>query len=170
MSGNPRAGLATVVEPFIDEAVAQSRRPPHAQRQSRAGYGASLLAVCYATIGVYGPLARWPVEPVFRYAWWGCAVLGVCWLLAGLLGRERGPLIGRLGLFAEAACTSWLLWKHIYPADMPLAAFLLHTAYLAVLWSALAQILSALIGPSRGDARGLVDANIDENEFDWDRV
>jgi hypothetical protein len=33
----------------------------------------------------------------------------------------------------------------------------IHAAYLAVLWSALTQILSALIGPPRGNARSLVD-------------
>jgi hypothetical protein len=166
-----RNGLISgLITPFADEATAQSRRPPHAQRQSRAGYGASLLSLCYATREVYGPLARWPVEPAFHYAWWGCAVLGGWWLLAGLFGRIRGPLVGGLGLFVEAAGASGLLWKHIYPLGMPLATFLLHAAYLAVLWSALAQLATALIGPPRGNARKLVDENIAENEFDWDRV
>ncbi len=166
-----RNGLITgLVTPFADEAIEQSRRPPHAQRQSRAGYGASLLAVCYATRALYGPLAHWPVDPRFHYAWWSCAAFGVWWLFTGLLGRARGPLVGGLGLFTETAVASWLLWQHIYPAGMPLAAFLLHAAYLAVLCSALAQLATALIGPPRSAARGLVDENIIENEFDWDRV
>jgi hypothetical protein len=170
MSGNPHAGFASaLVEPLTGEAAAQSRRLPHAKRQSRAGYGASLLSGCYTTLDVCGPLAPSPAAPVFHYAWWGCAALGVWWLLAGMFGRARGPLVGGLGLLAEAAGASWLLWNNIYPAGMPLAAFLLHGIYLAVLCAVLAQILAAMIGP-RGNARLLVDENIGENEFDWDRV
>lgn len=170
MSGNQSSLPADLLRPFVDEAAAQASRPPHAQRQSRAGYGATALSVCYTTIELFGPLARGPVAPAFLYGWWGCAAVGVWWLFAGLFRRGRGPLVGGLGLFAEAAGTSWLLWNHIYPAGIPLAAFLLHAAYLVVLWSAVAQILSSMIGPSPGDARALVNENIDENEFDWDRV
>jgi hypothetical protein len=171
VSGDPRAGLVSaVVTPFTDEAAAQSRRLPHGQRQSRAGYGAALLSGCYTTLDVCGPLARGPLDPMLHYAWWGCAALGGYWLLAGLFGRARGPLVGGLGLFAEAAGASWLLWNNVYPADMPRAAFLLYGIYLAVLCAVLAQILAAMIGPPRGDALALVDENIDENTFDWDRV
>ena len=103
---------------------------------------------------------------MFHYAWWGCAALGAYWLLAGLFGRARGPLVGGLGLFAEAAGASWLLWNHMYPAGMPLAAFLLHGLYLSVLCAALAQFVAAFLALPRGDARALVDENIAENEFD----
>jgi len=170
MSGDPHGGFASALVTPFTEALAQSRRPPHAQRQSRAGYGATLLSGCYVTVHIYGPLARGPVDPAFFYAWVGCASLGAYLLLTGLFGRNRGPLVGGFGLFAEAAGAGWLLWNSIYPADMPFAAFLMHAAYLATLWSALAQLVAGLIGPPRGDARGLVDANIGENEFDWDRV
>src|SRR4051794_21340127 len=85
---DPHGGFASaLVTPFTDEALAQSRRPPHVQRQSRAGYGATLLSGCYVTVHIYGPLARGPLDPVFFYAWWGCAALGAYWLLAGLFGR-----------------------------------------------------------------------------------
>jgi hypothetical protein len=169
LPGDPRVvgPVSALTMPLADEADAQSRRPPHAQRQSRAGYGAALLSGCYTTLDVCGPLA--PLDPAFHYAWWGCAALGVYWLLAGLFGRARGPLVGGLGLVIEAAGASWLLWNHMYPAAMPRAALLLHGIYLGVLCAALAQFLAALIGP-RGDARRLVDENIDENEFDWDRL
>jgi hypothetical protein len=171
VAGDPRivGPLTAFTVPFADEATEQSRRPPHAQRQSRAGHGAALLSGCYSTLDVCGPLTRGPLDPVFHYAWWGFAALGVYWLLAGLFGRARGPLEGGLGLFVEAAGASWLLWNNIYPAAIPRAAVLLHGIYLAALCAALAQFLTALIGP-RGNARRLVEEDIDENEFDWDRV
>jgi hypothetical protein len=144
MAVDPRAGLLSALfTPFADEAAAQARRPPHAQRQSRAGYGAALLSGCYTTLDVFGPLAS--VPPALLYAWWCGAALGVYWLLAGFFGRARGPLVGGLGLLAETAGASWLLWDRMYPADMPAAMFLLHGIYLAVLCSALAQILAVLI-------------------------
>ena len=171
MPGDPRAGFTSaLVTPFADEAAAQSRRPPHAQRQARAGYGAALLSGCYTTLDVCGPLVSGPVDPIFHYAWWGAAAFGVYWLLTGFFDRARGPLVGGLGLLVEAAGAGWLLWNQIYPADMPFAALLLHGVYLAVLCSALAQILAALIGPPRGDALNMVEENISDNEFDWDRV
>jgi hypothetical protein len=170
MSGDPRVvgPLSAIAAVLADEATAQGRRPPQAQRQSRAGYGATLLSGCYTMLDVCGPLARGPLD-LFQYAWWGCAALGLYWLLAGLFGRARGPLVGGLSLFAEAAGASWLLWNHIYPAAMPHAAFVLHGVYLSMLCAVLAQFLAALIGP-RGDARRLVDENIDENEFDWEQL
>jgi hypothetical protein len=169
MSGDPRAGLAAAfVVPFADEAAAQSRRPLHAQRQSRTGYGATLLSWCYTTLNVCGPLAPVPLDPMFQYAWLGSAALGVFWLLAGLFGRARGPLVGGLGLFAEIAGASWLLWSGMYPAAMPLASFLLHGLYLSVLCAALAQVLPVLIVLPRGNALALVDENISANEFTWE--
>lgn len=161
MSGDPRAGLLSALfTPFADEAAAQSRRPPHAQRQSRAGYGAALLSGCTVTLDVCGPLALTPPAPVFLYAWCGCAALGVYWLLAGFFGRARGPLVGGLGLLAEAAGASWLLWSRMYPAGMPLAAFLLHGLYLSALCSALAQILAVLIALPPRDAERAVRRNM----------
>ena len=157
-----RGGLVTaLVTPFADEAAAHSRRPPHAQRQSRAGYGAALLSGCYTTFDAFGPLAPAPAAtPVLLYAWWGCAALGVYWLLAGFFGRARGPLVGGLGLLAEAAGASWLLWRGMYPAGMPLAAFLLHGIYLAALCSALVQILAVLIALPPRDAERAVRRNM----------
>jgi hypothetical protein len=155
-----RGGLITaLVTPFADEAAAQARRPPHAQRQSRAGYGAFFLSWCWVTLDLCGPLAPARIDPMFRYAWWGCAALGAYWLLAGFLGRARGPLVGGLGLLAEAAGATWLLWDRMYPADMPLAAFLLHGIYVSVLCSALAQFLAVLI-PLPGDAERIVRENM----------
>jgi hypothetical protein len=169
MSADPRAGLAAAfVVPFADEAAEQSRRPPHAQRQSRRGIGAALLSWCYTTLDVCGPLAPVSAAPVVQYVWLGCAALGVFWLLAGLVGRARGPLVGGLGLFAEIAGASWLLWSGMYPAAMPLASFLLHSLYLSVLCAALAQVLPVLIVLPRGNALALVDENISENEFTWE--
>src|SRR4051812_27496402 len=108
MMNDPRAGLASAfVTPFSDESAAQDRRPPHAQRQSRAGYGAALLSWCYTTFDVCGPRASAPLDPMFHYAWWGCAALGAFWLLTGLYGRARGPLVGGLGLLAEVVGSSW---------------------------------------------------------------
>jgi hypothetical protein len=162
---DPRAGLVSAfVAPFADEAAAQSRRPPHAQRQSRAGYGAFLLSWCVTMAGV-NPFAPDPPPPALLYAWWGCAAF---WLLTGLFGRARGPLVGGLGLLAEAASASWLLWNRMYPAGMPLAAFLLHGIYLSVLGAALAQIAAALIAWPRAGALALVDENIATNEFTWE--
>jgi hypothetical protein len=161
MAGDPHAGFVSAfVAPFADEATAQSRRPPHAQRQSRAGCGAALLSGCYITLDVCGPLASSPAPPVLLYAWWGCAALGVYWLLAGLLGRARGPLVGGLGLFAEAAGASWLLWSGMYPAAMPFASFLLHGLYLSVLCAALAQILAVLLVLPSRDAERAVRRNM----------
>jgi hypothetical protein len=170
MSGHdPRAGLVSaLVSPFAEEAAAQSRRLPHAQRQSRAGYGAFFLCWCWITFDVCGPAASVPPPPALFYAWWGCAALGVYWLLAGLFGRARGPLTGGLGLLAEAGGASWLLWNRMYPADMPMAAFLLHGFYLSVLCSALAQLAAAFLAMPRGDALALVDEDIAENEFTWE--
>lgn len=170
MSGDPRAGLMTaLVTPLTDEAAAQGRRTPHARRQSRAGYGGALLSGCYCTFYVCGPGAGSPLDPMFQYAWWGCAALGVYWLLAGLFGRARGPLVGGLGLLVEAAGASWLLWNRIYPAALPHVAFLLHGVYLAMLCAVLAQFVATLFGP-RSDALALVDENIAENEFDWEQM
>ena len=107
-----------------------------------------------------GPRASAPLDPVFLYAWWGCAALGAFWLLAGLFGRARGPLVGGLGLLAEAAGASWLLWSGMYPAGMPLAAFLLHGLYLSVLCSALAQFVAAFLALPRGDAERVVRENM----------
>jgi hypothetical protein len=164
-----RGGLVSaLVAPFADEAAAQSRRPPHAQRQSRAGYGAFLLSWCWLTLDLCGPLAPARIDPVLLYTWWGCAALGAYWLLAGLFGRARGPLVGGLGLLVEAAGASWLLWSRMYPADMPLAALLLHGVYLSVLCSALAQLVAAWFAEPRGDALALVDEDIAENEFTWE--
>ena len=56
----------------------------------------------------------------------------------------------------------------MYPAGLPLAAFLLHGIYLSVLCAALAQFVAAFLAMPRGDARAMVDENIDENEFDWE--
>jgi hypothetical protein len=166
---DPRAGLlSALVPPFTDEATSQRSRPPHAQRQSRAGYGGFFLSWCWVTLDVCGPVA--PVAPPLElfYAWWGCAALGAYWLLIGLFGRARGPLTGGLGLLAEAAGASWLLWNRMYPVDSPLASFLLHGVYLSVLCSALAQFVAAWIAEPRGGALALVDENIAENEFDWE--
>jgi hypothetical protein len=159
MSGrDPHAGLMSAfVAPFADEAAAQSRRTPHAQRQSRAGYGAALLSWCWITLDVCGPQTS--ASPALLYAWWGGAALGVYWLLAGFLGSARGPLVGGLTLLAEATGASWLLWDRMYPFDMPLAAFLLHGIYLSILCSALAQPLAALI-PLPGDAERTVRENM----------
>ena len=170
MSGHdPRAGLVSaLVSPFAEEAAAQSRRLPEAQRQSRAGYGAFFLCWCWITFDLCGPNAPAWIDPTFRYAWWVGAALGTYWLLAGLFGRARGPLTGGLGLLAEAGGASWLLWNRMYPADMPIAAFLLHGFYLSALCSALAQFAAAFLSMPRGDALGLVNENIADNEFDWE--
>ena len=161
MSGDPRAGLpSALVTPFADEAAVQSRRPPHAQRQSRAGYGAFFLSWCWVTLEVCGPIAPVRIDPMFHYAWWGFAALGMFWLLAGLFGRARGPLVGGLGLLAEAAGASWMLWNQMYPAAMPIASFLLHGVYLSVLCSALAQLVAAFLAMPRGDAESVVRRNM----------
>jgi len=165
MSGYSRGGLMSA---FADEAAAQSRRPPHAQRQSRAGYGAFFLSWCWVTLDVCGPVAPMPPPPVLFYGWWGCAALGAYWLLVGLFGRARGPLTGGPGLLAEAGGASCLLWNRMYPAGMPQAGFLLHGVYLSVLCSVLAQLVAAWFAEPRGDALALVDENIAENEFDWE--
>jgi hypothetical protein len=158
-----RGGLiSALVAPFADEAAAQARRPPHAQRQSRAGYGAFFLTWCYTTAGI-NPFAPDPLPPAFQYAWWGCAALGAYWLLAGLFGRARGPLTGGLGLLAEAAGASWLLWSQMYPAGSTLAALLLHGVYLSVLCSALAQFAAAFLAMPRGDAESVVRENMAMN-------
>ena len=148
-----------LVTPLADEAAAQSRRTPHAQRQSAAGYGAFLLCWCVVTFDVCGPVAPVP-PPVLFYAWWGAGALGAYWLLAGLFGRARGPLTGGLGLLGEAAGASWLLWNRMYPAAMPLASFLLHGVYLSVLCSALAQFVAAFLAMPRGDAESVVRENM----------
>lgn len=166
---DPRvAGLASAFfVPLADEAAAQSRRPPHLQRQARAGLGAFLFSWCATMQHVCGPHV--PAPPVLHFAWWGCAALGVLLLFAGLFGRARGPLgLGALSLLAEAAGASWLLWRGMYPAGLPLAAFLLHGLYLSVLCSVLAQLIAAFLALPRGDALALVDENIAENEFDWE--
>jgi hypothetical protein len=169
MSGDLRAGwLSAPFTPFADEAAAQRRRMPHAQRQSRSGYGAAVLSGCYIMFDVCGPGTRGPLDLMLHYIWWGCAALGAFWLLAGFFGRARGPLVGGLGLFAEAAGASWLLWSGMYPAGMPLAEFLLHGIYLSVLCAALAQFVGAFLALPRGDALALVDEDITENEFDWE--
>ena len=167
---DPRvAGLASAVTAALsDEFAAHGRRPPHAQRQSRAGYGAALLSGCYSTLDGFGPRASVPLDPAFHYAWWGCAVLGTYWLLAGFFGRARGPLVGGLGLLAEIAGASWLLWNRIYPAAMPLAAFLLHSLYLSVLCASLAQVLAVFIALPGRDALALVEDDIAEDEFTWE--
>lgn len=152
--------LSALVAPFADEAAAQARRPPHAQRQSRAGYGAFCLSWCWVTLDLIGPLAPARIDPMFRYAWWGCAALGAYWLLAGLFGRARGPLTGGLGMLAEVAGASWLLWSQMYPAGMPFAALLLHGVYLSVLASALAQFAAAFLAMPGGDAERAVRENM----------
>jgi hypothetical protein len=171
VAGDPHDNpVAALVAGIAEEAAAQRRRPPHAQRQSRAGYGATLLSGCYTTLGVWGPLARGPVDPVFHYAWWISAALGAYWLLAGLFGRARGPLVGGLGLVIEAAIAGWLLWNRMYPAALPYAAFLLHGVYVAMLCGVAAQFLSALLALRRDDALVLVNEDIEENDFDWERM
>jgi hypothetical protein len=166
MSGYQRGGL---VSAFADEAAAQRSRPPYIQRQSRAGYGAFCLAWCWVTLNMCGPFALITPPPVFLFGWWGCAALGTYWLLAGLFGRARGPT-NALGLIAEAAGASWLLWNEMYPSGMPVAAFILHGIYLSILCSALAQLVASWLALPSGDALALVDEDIAENEFDWDRM
>ncbi|MGD0109060.1 MAG: hypothetical protein ABSC06_34255 [Rhodopila sp.] len=172
MAGDPRVEgpLSAIAVAFADEAAAQSRRPPHMQRHARAGYGAALLSGCYCTLDLCGPLARGPLDPLLRYAWWGCAALGVYWLLAGLFGRARGPVMGGGFMVAvDAVGAGWLLWNRIYPAGLPNLAALLHGIYLAALCGAVAQIAAVMIGRP-GDARIMVTENIDENEFDWEQM
>jgi hypothetical protein len=172
VAGDPHAvdPLSAVAQAIADEAAAQRRRPPHAQRQVRGGWGGMLLSECYTTLDLWGPLARGPIDPVFHYAWWISAVFGAYWLFAGLFGRARGPLAGGLGLVIETAVAGWLLWNRMYPASLPNVAFLLHGIYVAVLCGVAAQFLSALLAMQRGDARALVTDDIDENEFDWERM
>lgn len=158
---DPRvAGLASaLLVPLAEEAAAQTRRPPHLQRQARAGLGAFLFSWCATLEHVCGPHVSAP--PVLHYAWWGCAALGTVLLLAGLFGRARGPLgLGALWGLTEAAGASWLLWRGIYPANLPLAAFMLHGLYLSVLCSALAQLIAAFLALPRGDAEMAVLQNM----------
>lgn len=171
MAGDPHDNpLSAIASAFADEAAKQSRRPPHAQRQSRAGWGGTLLSGCYTTLYIWGPLAPLPAPPVFHYVWWIAAAFGTYWMLAGLFGRARGPLVGGLGLVIEAVVASWLLWNRIYPADLPNIAFMLHGLYVAVLCDVAAQVLSALLALRGGDALGLVIEDIEENDFDWERM
>jgi hypothetical protein len=170
MSGHGQDGLLTAIaRTLAEEASAQARREPHAQRQSRAGYGAALLSGCYSTFDICGPGVAGPLDPRIHMAWWGCAALGALLLLAGLFGRARGPVAGGFGLLVETAGLSWLLWNRVYPAGMPRAAFLLHSLYLAALCACLAQIAAALVAylPGR-DALALVERDIAEDEFSWE--
>ena len=90
---DPRAGLATAsATPFIDEAVAQSRRPPHAQRQSRAGYGAAVLSGCYTTFDVCGPGTPGSLDP-------SLCMVGQC--------RARRVLAARRVYLAARAARWW---------------------------------------------------------------
>ena len=84
------------------------------------------------------------------------------------LAARAARWVGGLGLLAEAAGASWLLWNGMYPAGLPLAAFLLHGLYLSVLCAVLAQFVAAFLALPRGDALALVDENIAENEFSWE--
>ncbi len=156
MSGNQPGLFSGVLAPIGEEVVEQSRRPPHAQRQARAGYGATFLTLCYVLLDVWGPAAHASPAPVFQYAWWAAAALGVMCLFSGLFGRARGPLVGGIGLCVEAAGASWLLWNRMYPAGMPVAAFMLHAIYLAALTSSLAQLASGLIAWPSGNAERAV--------------
>jgi hypothetical protein len=169
MSGDPRVvgPLSAIAAVLADEATAQGRRPPQTQRQSRAGYGATLLSGCYTMLDVCGPLARGPLDPMFQYAWWGCAVVGVYWLLAGLFGGTSGPPVGGPGLLAEAAGAGWLLWNQVYPAAMPQVAFLLHGVYVAALCAVLAQVLAVMIALRSNDAQSNVQRHIEENAVVW---
>ncbi|MGD0107362.1 MAG: hypothetical protein ABSC06_25485 [Rhodopila sp.] len=159
--------LAAIASVFADEVAAQRRRPPHLQRQSRAGFGAALLSGCYCTLDLCGPLTRGPLDPLLIYAWWCCTALGVYWLLAGLFGRARGPLpSGGFMLAAEAVGSAWLLWNRIYPVGLPSLAALLHGIYLAALSGALGQIAAVMIGRP-GDAQSNVLRHIEEKEVVW---
>jgi hypothetical protein len=164
MSGDFNGPLSHIAQEFARHAAL----PPPQKAVARTSYGSLILAACIYTGVTLGPDALHQYSPAALYGFAAVAGFGLLLFIVGLRGpRLPVEFMTRIwSLFWAAAFAAGSWWLAVYQPDwwdnIYVRGFCLSFACAQGLEFLL------LLRPISSNARGMVEDNIAETEFNWD--
>jgi hypothetical protein len=154
--------LSAIAVPIGEELQHHHALPPYQKAVARASYGASLLGLCGFPAVVFDQ-ATFP--PVVIMVWAGVSGLGLLLLVVGVKGA-RGPRDVMTAFWSIALPAGGWWGLSAWQGPQVFNNIWVQWIATAVLFTAAVRLFLALRGMP-GDARKMVDADIQANEFNW---
>jgi len=164
MSGDFHGPLSEIAKGFAHHAAL----PPPQKAFARTSYGSLLLFACAYTAVELGPAALHQYPPAALYGFAGVAALGLLLFIVGLRGPRMPADVMTYfwSLFWAVTFATGSWWLAVYQPDwwdnIYVRGFCLSFACAQGLEFLL------LLRPMSSNARGMVEDNIAETEFNWD--